>query len=178
MHNKKLVLSFLVSFFLAPPSTFAVMSNQVGIGYGSQFLGNTDLQQFELFCRQPLPYSSAVADSWQLSTGMEWGAAWLREDGGDTSATARFSLMPQLFISPNEMVDFIVGLGAGFMVGETKIGDHTLGGSFLFASKLGLQLVLGQHWGLESVYYHQSNAGLYDANSSLNMFQLTLSYQF
>jgi hypothetical protein len=76
------------------------------------------------------------------------------------------------------MVNFIIGLGTGFMVGETEFTDHNLGGAFLLNSKLGVQLLLGEHWGLEYVFYHQSNAGIYNYNASLNMHQLAFAYNF
>jgi len=178
MHIKNLLLFFLLAIFLAVPSAFAGMAGQVGVGYGLQFLGNTDIEQFELFWRYPLSYSTVVADSWKISTGLEWSGALLRDHSCNIVDTGRFSLMSQLYISPHEKVVFIVGFGAGYMEGATQFGDHNLGGSFLLSSKLGLQYALGRNWGLEYVYYHQSNASLYDANSSLNMNQLALSYNF
>lgn len=174
----KVLFPTLLALAVVVSPVFAGISGQLGVGYGMQFLGNTDLEQFELFWRQPLPYSTTLADTWKISTDLELSGALLQENGGGSSDTGRISLMPQLHISPHEMINFIVGFGAGYMVGETEFDDHNLGGSFMLSSKLGVQLLLGGHWGLEYVYYHQSNAGLYDYNASLNMHQLALSYNF
>ena len=175
--SKILCLSFLL-IFTSAVSSFAEMSTQLGVGYGTQFRGNKDLEQYEVFWRQPLPYKTTLGETWNLATDIEFGAALLRESGSGHTGTGRFSLMPQVILSPHDMVNFIIGFGAGFMAGETEFEDHDLGGAFLLSSKLGVQVVLGEHWGLEYVFYHQSNAGLYDHNASLNMHQLAFAYNF
>ena len=86
--------------------------------------------------------------------------------------------MPQLILSPNRKINCIFGLGTGFMLGNTEFTRHKLGGPMLFASKIGIQFMLGQHWNIGYFYFHQSNAGLYDCNASLNMHQLVFSYTF
>jgi hypothetical protein len=136
------------------------------------------LEQYEVFWRQPLPYKTTLGDNWNISTDIELGAALIRESDSDNDGTGRFSLMPQVSLSPHDMVNLIFGFGAGFMVGETDFTDHNLGGAFFVNSKLGAQLLLGNHWGLEYVYYHQSNGGIYEHNASLNMHQFAISYNF
>jgi len=64
------------------------------------------------------------------------------------------------------------------MAGETKFTKHDLGGPFFLASKLGLRLLIGKGWGLEYIYYHQSNAGIYEHNASLNMLQAAIFSTF
>lgn len=178
MATVKIFFLSLALVVVAAPLSFAEMSSQLGVGYGAEFKENTDLEQYEIFWRQPLPYKTTLGDSWNVATDIEVAAALLRENGSDSDETGRFSVMPQVIFSPHAMVNFIVGLGVGFMVGETKFVDQNLGGSFLFNSKVGAQLVLGQHWGLEYVFYHQSNAGIYENNSGLNMHHFALSYKF
>jgi len=178
MKISKIMIFVLLLSFLGASSALAEMSTQVGVGYGKQFRDDKDLEQYELFWRHPLPYSTTLWDSWNVSTDIELGLALLREANSDKSETGRFSVMPQVVLSPSDMVNFIIGFGAGFMVGETEFTKHDLGGPFLLNSKLGVQLVLGGHWGLEYDFYHQSNAGIYDHNASLNMNQLSLSYNF
>lgn len=178
MPTAKIFFLSVVFIAVAAPSSFAEMSSQLGVGYGMEFKENKDLEQYEIFWRQPLPYKTTLGDSWNVATDIEVAAALLREEGSDNDETGRFSVMPQVIFSPHAMVNFIVGIGAGFMVGETEFTDQNLGGSFLFNSKVGAQLVLGQHWGLEYVFYHQSNAGIYDHNIGLNMHHLALSYHF
>ena len=177
--NTSKILSFALLFIvISVTSSFAEMSTQLGVGYGTQFRDNKDLEQYEIFWRQPLPYKTTLGETWNVATDIEFSAALLRESGSGHTGTGRFSLMPQVILSPHEAVNFIAGFGAGFMTGETEFDDHDLGGAFLLSSKLGVQFVLAEHWGLEYVYYHQSNAGIYDHNASLNMHQFALSYNF
>ncbi len=178
MNTFKIFLLPLLLIMVGASCSFAEMSSQLGVGYGKQFLDNHDLEQYEVFWRQPLSYETTLGDSWNVSTDLEFAAALIRESHSDNDGTGRFSIMPQVILSPNKMVNFIIGLGTGFMVGETEFTDHNLGGPFLLNSKLGVQVILGEHWVLEYAYYHQSNAGIYNYNASLNMNQLAFSYNF
>ncbi len=171
-------VGFLLILMAGTSPAFAEMSPQLGAGYGREFNDNTDLEQYEVFWRQPLSYKTTLGDSWKISTDVELAGALIRERHSDNDGTGRFSLTPELIVSPHHMVNFIFGVGAGFMVGETEFTDHDLGGHFLFTGKAGVQLLLGDHWGLEYVYFHQSNAGIYDHNASLNMNQLSFVYNF
>lgn len=150
---------------------------QLGLGYGKQFFRNTDISQYELFWRQPLPWKKQWSNI-ELTTKLEIGGALVAESGSDRSTAGRFSLMPQLHLQSGEMINFILGFGVGFMAGETAFTDHDLGGPFLLASKFGIQFLLGENWGVEYTYYHQSNGGIYEPNASLNMNQLALTYRF
>ncbi len=177
--NMLKIFSFsLLLILLGETSSFAGMSPQLGFGYGKDYRKNVDIAQYEVFWRQPLSYKTTLGENWIVSTGVEFGTALIRESGSDNVGTGRFSVMPQVMLSPNDMVNFIVGIGPGFMVGKTEFTDHNLGGFFLLNSKVGVQILLGEHWGIECVFYHQSNAGIYDNNGSLNMPQISLSYNF
>lgn len=178
MKTFKLLILYLVLAAAAATPSLAEMSGQLGVGYGREFRKNVDLSQYEIFYRYPLPYKTTLADYWQVSTDLEFGAALLREAGADNDGTGRFSIMPQVIISPHKMVNFIIGLGAGYMAGRTNFSNNDLGGHFLLNSKVGVQLVLGEHWGLEYDYYHQSNAGIYDENDGLNIHHFAFSYNF
>ena len=159
-------------------SVASAASGQLGLGYGQEFRGNTDISQVELFYRMPLSYQKDLGDVWKLSTALEFGGAVIDDSDSETSSTGRLSLMPQMMLSPGDAVHFIIGIGPGFMMGETEFNDHNLGGPFFLSSKLGLLLVFGEHFGLEYNFYHQSNAGIYDYNASLNMHHVALSYRF
>ncbi len=178
MNTSKILSISLLLIFLGGSSSFAEMSTQLGFGYGKDYRDDVDLAQYEVFWRQPLSYTTTLGENWNVSTGVEFGTALIRESGSDNVGTARFSVMPQVMLSPNDMVNFIVGIGPGLMIGETEFTDHDLGGFFLLNSKIGIQFLLGEHWGVECVFYHQSNAGIYDHNASLNMPQISLSYNF
>lgn len=154
------------------------MSMEIGGTYGREFLNNTDVEQYELFVRAPLPYQRQTDSGLKISSAVEIGAATIRERNSDTDSAGRFSVMPQAGLSPHQNIKFFVGLGAGFMVGNTEFTEQNLGGEFLLASKLGVELLLGEHFTIGYSYYHQSNAGVYEHNSSLNMHQLALSCLF
>lgn len=180
MKIPKLLFQSIVLVIMFTSPAVAEMSTQLGIGYGKELRGNKDLAQYEIFWRQPLSYNRTLDDGWQISSAIEIGMALLKDSDSDAddSETGRFSLMPQLVLSPNNMVNFIFGFGAGFMAGETEFEDHNLGGSFLLASKIGMQLIFAEHWGVEATFYHQSNAGIYEYNASLNMIHLAFAYNF
>lgn len=156
---------------------FAENTGQLGLGYGQEFHKNSDISQYEIFWRHNLPYTKQ-ATNWKLRTALEFGAAILDERGSDNSPTGRFSLMPQIHFGSGDVINLIVGLGAGFMAGHTEFTNQDLGGSFFLSSKLGLQLLLGSRWGLEYTFYHQSNAGIYDQNSGLSMHHLAVTLRF
>ena len=172
------VLCCTISVLLGYSNVYAAAGHQLGVGYGKEFRENTDLSQLELFYRMPLPYQKDLSDVWKLTTDLEFAGAIIDDNDSETSSTGRFSLMPQLMLSPNDSVHFLFGLGLGFMTGETDFENHNLGGPFLFASKFGVQFILWEHLGLEYNYYHQSNAGIYHYNASLNMNYIGLSYTF
>lgn len=174
----KMVVTSCIFCLLAGPSVVSAASGQLGVGYGKQLIGNKDISQFELFYRIPLSYQKDLGDVWKLSTVLEFGGAIIDDSESETSSTGRLSLMPQMVLSPNDTVHFIFGLGTGFMMGETDFEDHNLGGPFLLSAKVGLLFVINQHFGIEYNYYHQSNAGIYDYNASLNMHHVALSYRF
>jgi hypothetical protein len=178
MYRSKIFFLSLFSVVAGVSVSFAELSSQVGVGYGKELQANEDLAQYEVFWRQPLPYKTTLGDFWNVTTDIEVAAALLREEGSDNDKAGRFSVMPQVIFSPHGMVNFIIGLGAGFMVGETEFTDQNLGGSFLFNAKLGAQLLLGEHWGLEYGFYHQSNGGIYDHNIGINMHHFALLYKF
>ena len=168
------VLLTLTLFSAAAP---ALAETQLGASYGKEFRGNKNLEQIEAFVRFGLPYKSEWGTV-AVRSGLELAGAIIHEDKADNDDAGRFSLMPQIVMSPNEVLHFIAGFGAGFMVGETEFTDHNLGGSFCLLSKVGLQLVLAKTVGLEYTFYHQSNAGIYDYNASLNMHQIALTFHF
>lgn len=169
---------FLLTTIFCSTTTITASSIELGLDYGKEFRGNTDLQQYEVYLRQPLPYKKQTDSGLAISSALEFGVAFLQESGSDNDPAGRFSLMPQLFLSPHENITCVVGFGAGFMVGNTEFTEHNLGGEFLLASKLGLQFLLGQGWNVGYFFYHQSNAGIYEYNASLNMHSLTFSYSF
>jgi Lipid A 3-O-deacylase (PagL) len=175
--SKSVIISTVLSL-LAGASVVSAASGQLGVGYGKQLLGNTDISQLELFYRMPLSYQKELGDVWKLSTAIEFGGAIIDDSESETSTTGRLSLMPQMLLSPNDAVHFFIGLGSGFMMGETKFEDHDLGGPFFLSSKVGVLFVIAEHFGVEYNYYHQSNGGIYDFNASLNMHHLSLSYRF
>ena len=168
-----LVIGYCIAFL---PGT--VPAAEVGLGYGRQFRSETDIEQYEIFDRQPLPYTAEWGNIAKVSSAVEFGAALIHYYGPDSVETGRFSAMPMIIISPHENINILAGIGAGFMVGQTEFGEHDLDGPILFNAKVGLQFLLGKGWGLEYTYYHQSNGSIYDSNDSLNMNQLAVTFKF
>jgi len=162
------------SLFAAVPA----MAREFGASYGREFKENNDVEQYELFYREPLPFQREFDSGFRISSDVEIAAALIREADSDNDEGGRFSIMPQLILSPQPHINLVLGIGAGFMVGNTNFADQDLGGELLLNAKVGLQFLLGQHWSLGYFYYHQSNAGIYDENQGLNMNNVLLSYSF
>jgi hypothetical protein len=173
---KIFLLNCVIYLYAASPPP--VMSAELGFGYGKEFLDNSNIEQYEVYVREPLPFKWEFDYDFKILSAVEIGMAMIREAHSTNDAAARISVMPQVILSPNRHVNFIFGLGTGFMLGNTDFTNHHLGGAMLFDSKIGLQFMLGQHWNLGYFYFHQSNAGIYDCNAGLNMHQLALSYTF
>ncbi len=173
--KKLLAISGFVTFLTTPLSAVAT---EIGGGYGRQFLNNTDIEQYELLIREPLAYKTVLGKSFLITSDVEIAMGVLRETGVEYSEIAKFSIIPLLVFRPSDRVHYFVGLGSGLMAGVPEFVRHDLGGSFFLASKVGLRLLFSKNWGLECGYYHQSNAGIYEHNASLNMLQLALYSRF
>ena len=162
---------FLFVIFTTPTASLAT---EVGGGYSRQLLGNIGLEQYEMFVREPLDYKASLGGGLQVSSAVEIAMAIIREDDVAHSEIGRFSLMPQLVMTPRAWMQCFAGLGAGLMGGDGEFTEHNLGGAFFLASKLGVRIFFGKDCGLEYGYYHQSNGGMYEYNASLNMLQLAV----
>jgi hypothetical protein len=176
MNFRKHLAAGVVFFTVFAP--FAAAATEFGTGYGRQFLGNTSLEQYEMVVREPLFSKTNLGGLLQVSSRVEFGMAVIREQGVEFSELGKFSCIPEVVFRPHNRVHSFVGLGAGFMGGEAEFTRHDLGGPFFLASKVGVRLLLGVEWGVEYVYYHQSNAGIYEHNASLNMQQLAVFCSF
>jgi hypothetical protein len=174
LHTSLPCLILLLSAALPAPAA----AIEFGIGYGRELRGNKNLSQYEVFARQPLPFTWQLPFQVEMLSGVEIGGAMVRERHSDNDAAARFSVMPQVIFRPHRNIDFFAGLGTGIMVGNTQFTKHDLGGELLFASKVGVQFSLGSNWNLGYFFFHQSNGGIYNHNASLNMHQLELSFAF
>ena len=172
-------LVFLFGLFFCFIGNFeSVLSAEIAGGYSKEFRDNTNLVQYEGYLREPLPYEWEFGSGLKVNSAAEFGVAMIQETHSEHTGTPRFSVMPQLIISPYRNVDCILGAGTGFMIGETDFTRHNLGGQFLFASKIGFQLLVTQNWKVGYFFFHQSNAGIYEYNASLNMHQLAFAYTF
>ena len=173
--NRIFLHCFVISAVLAAAPAKA---GQFGTAYGREFKENTRVEQYEVFYRQPLPWQWQFDSGLTVSSGLEFGAALIREAGGDNEEGGRFSIMPQVIVSPYPNINLLFGLGVGFMVGDTAFTRQDLGGEFLLNGKIGIQFLLGEHWQIGYCYYHQSNADIYDSNQGLNLNTILLSYSF
>jgi hypothetical protein len=168
---------FLFLSFFALTLEATVAEAKIGASISRELRENHDLQLYELFYLQPFSWpESTVADTLKLSSRIEYSAGFLEDTSPDDGSTARFAVMPRLLISPSRYLDFILGFGAGFMTGDTEYPGHNLGGPFFFQSKVGISINITRKLSLGYLFFHQSNAGLYSYNASLNTFQMEISY--
>jgi hypothetical protein len=150
----------------------------VVFGYGQELRSNRDLEQYELAWRQELAWGGNLTATLPRQLAVETGIGLIRDRSWDESPTFRLSLVPQLLLVPHPAWRLIVGFGPGMMFGETNFDDNNLGGPFFLASKLGVQLRLNEWFGVEYLFYHQSNAGIYGHNAGLNMHHLAIAFFF
>ena len=176
MKSKITLLLLVLGCTVASPGTLPAA--EVGFSYGREMRSHTELEQYEIFDRHPLPYTADWGDTVKVSTAVELGAALIHYYGADDAVTGRFSATPMVIVSPLKNFNILAGIGAGFMVGQTEFGKHDLSGPLLFTGKVGLQLLLGEKWGIEYTFFHQSNGSIYDHNDSLNMNQLAVTFRF
>lgn len=162
-----------LSLFLLAPHALATES---GGGVGLQLLGNTDLVQYELRIRELLPHATKLAGRFAVSSAVEVSLGVVRESDVANSELGRFAVIPELLVDLHPRLQLLAGLGAGFMGGDGEFTRHDLGGPFFLASKFGCRLPVTATWGLEMLYYHQSNGGLYEHNASLNMPMIGVYY--
>ena len=177
MHRNRAFLFTLLLSILSCSTAHSEKPDDLGFGFGREFRKNNDISQFEITWRHSLPYAKHRAD-WKLATTLEFGAAVIDENGPGGISTGRFSLMPQFHVGRSGIINLIIGIGPGLMVGETAFTNQNLGGPFFLSSKLGLQVLLGDGWAVEYIFYHQSNAGIYDYNASLNIHHLAVTVRF
>lgn len=174
---KKLTVAIFVFIFVLL-AVDAMAERQLGIGYGTQFRGHTNLSQLEVFYRKSLPYSTQWGEKTEVKTGLEFAGAIIREDVTKSKNAGRLSLMPMVTVSPYKYINFIAGVGVGAVFGETDFPRHKLGGPLCFLAKVGLQLLFTDTFSFEYSYFHQSNGGIYDHNGSLNMHRMAVICHF
>ena len=156
----------------SPPA----QGSETGVGVGLQLIGNTDLVLYETEIRQSLPYTGTLGGILPVSSAIEVTMGLVRENHQQYSELGRFSLIPELLVDLHPNLQIIAGLGAGVMGGGGDFTKHDLGGPFFFASKFGFRLPVSSAWGVELLYFHQSNGGLYEHNASLNMQMVGVYY--
>ncbi|MCK9174546.1 MAG: acyloxyacyl hydrolase [Desulforhopalus sp.] len=173
--KKSLLLSFFTALLIFPVhSVFA--GDSIGLSYGKNFCDDTNIEQYALGWNHDLPWLTA-GDEWRLTTSVEMEGALIDEDESDQDLTGRFSVMPQAHLWLDDLFRLTAGLGTGLMAGKTEFIDHDLGGPFFFNAKLGVEVVL-QQFSIGYYFYHQSNAGIYEHNASLNMNCISATFHF
>lgn len=179
MKNMKIlkvcVASSLLLLLLSSISQAAAVSD-VSFRYGKGFRG-TDFDQFDLAASMDLPWQTTFDSGWVIRSQVEGILGVLTWDG-DTAVKP--SVMPDLVItSPGGRVDLIAGLGCGVMIGDTEFSDdHDLGGPFFLQGQAGVRFHITKNVFAGYRYYHQSNAGIYDSNDSVNLNQVEIGWKF
>lgn len=173
-------------FCIALTLTFCLISNAaqaelsgVGLRYGKSFQ-DTDFDQYDLFVSVDLPWRMEFSRGWMLHSEIEGILSALTWDG-DTAVKP--SVMPNLILSsPGGKVDILAGFGFGYMFGGTDFGDggdqQNLGGPFFVQGQAGFRLNVMDNIFLGYRYYHQSNAGIYNENDSVNINQIELGWNY
>ena len=171
---------FLFFLFLSLPVLSTASTDarpKIGTSISRELRENRDLQLHEVFFLQPFSWpDSSISDSLKLSTQMEYSLGFLEDTSPGGDSTMRFAVMPRLLLTPSPYFDLNLGFGAGYMSGETEYPRHNLGGSFFFQSKVGISIHVTKKLSLGYLFFHQSNAGLYSYNASLNTFQMEITY--
>ena len=171
----------ILFFLILSLPVFSVASTvdqpKIGAGISRELREIRDLQLYEIFYLQPFfQPDSPISDSLKLSTQMEYSLGFLKDTSPGGDSTMRFAIMPRLLFTPSQYFDLIIGFGAGYMSGETEYPRHNLGGSFFFQSKVGISIHVSKKLSLGYLFFHQSNAGLYSYNASLNTFHMEITY--
>lgn len=173
----KLLATLLAASLAIVASSRMVRGSEIGGSIGLQLLGNTDLVQYEMEIRQPLPFSTTFGGRVKVASAIEMSLGLVRENGVVHSEIGRFAFIPELIAELHPRLEILAGIGAGFMGGNDEFTKHNLGGPIFFASKIGVRLPVTPSWGVALLYYHQSNGGLYEHNASLNMQMAGLYYR-
>ncbi|WP_457577765.1 acyloxyacyl hydrolase [Desulfomarina sp.] len=172
--------AILFFLFLSLPTlsnASTVAGTKIGTSISRELRENRNLQLYELFFLRPLfRFDSAPFDSLKLSSQVEYSIGFLEDTEAGGDSTMRFAVMPRLLFTPSQYYDLVLGFGAGYMSGETEYPRHNLGGSFFFQSKVGISIHVTKKLSLGYLFFHQSNAGLYSYNASLNTFQMEITY--
>lgn len=171
-------LFFTLLFCLMASVSWAELS-RVGLRYGKGFL-DSDFDQYDLYVSMDLPWQTEAPLGWMLRSEIDGILSVLTWDG-DTAVKP--SIMPSLVLSsPGRKVDIIAGMGLGWMFGATDFGDGSdrseLGGPFFLQGQLGFRLNVTDKIFVGYRYYHQSNAGIYNENNSVNINQIELGWNY
>lgn len=172
--SRRVVLPVLALLLVAGISQAQLAS--VGLRYGHGF-GGEDFDQYDLSVSMALPWQRSYDSGWLLHADVEGLIGVLTLDG-DTAVKP--SIMPSLILtSPGKRIDFLAGLGFGVMLGDTEFSDdHDLGGPFFLQGQVGFRVHLTDKFFTGYRYYHQSNAGIYSSNDSVNLHQVEIGYRF
>lgn len=175
MGSFRVVVMVVLSFIILSEVAQAEI-NDVSFRYGRGFDGK-DFDQFDLVVSMSLPWEKPLDNGWLMHSTIEGILGVLTWDG-DTAVKP--SVMPNLvFTSPGGKLDLVGGLGMGVMIGDTEFNDdHNLGGEFFLQGQLGLRWYFVENFFAGYRYYHQSNAGIYSSNNSVNLNQVEVGWKF
>ena len=168
------ILIAFCSCWTTASATPAPYLNTVGLRVGDAFRGD-DIQQYDVFFARNLPWTKSLDSGWQLESAAELTASALE---GDQEDTVSGSVSADLFlVSPERMVSFHSGVGAGLLADDT-MGETDFGGPVFFLFHAGASLRLHPRLALGYRYSHQSNGAIYEKNPSLNLHQIELRFSF
>jgi hypothetical protein len=146
-----------------------------GIRLGTSFRSD-DVDQGDFFIARKLPWSWTLSPNWNLDSTGELALSVIQ---GDDEEIMAGSISTDLFMtSPQHMLFFFTGVGAGVMEDEGVFADIDLGGPVFFLFHAGAGLRLTPWLSLSYRYAHQSNGSIYDKNPSLNLNMVEMRFHF
>ena len=122
-----------------------------------------------------MPWGWDLGKEWHLQTGLDLSLGWL--NGRGESAVIG-SVGPSLLLSRARLPLSFEGGVLATGLSESQFGSYDFGMNFQFTDYLGLNWDFSSHLRVGYRFQHMSNAGLFAANTGLNMHMFALSYLF
>lgn len=132
-------------------------------------------EQAELFAGFDLPWRWGSKDAWNLQTRLDLSAGALNGRSDDAFIG---TLGPDFVVRHDRFPLNLEGGVSPTYMSRSEFDGMNFGISFQFTTHVGLNLELGDHFGVGYRYQHMSNAGLGDHNPGLNLHGVVLYYRF
>ncbi len=173
--NRLLILSVIVGLTACGKGYGQDSENRLGLAAGYSWKDREDFSHYELYVQHPVTGHSLWRTRWSGDVGLHGAIAVL--DGG-AGTGALFTTGPDFSLtSPARKLRLAGGIGLTLLT-RIDYRKQDFGGNPQFSSYIGLGYRLP--WNLEIAYrlQHISNAGLYRANSGINVSLFQVNWLF